>query len=415
MATPDNGLCAALYSASEVQARAGDGTAVRITEETRYPFEDTIQFRVQADKPVRFPLYLRLPAWCQAPAVSVNGKSAKLSPGTGKFARLEREWKTGDRVILRLPMQVSVRTWTRNHNSVSVDYGPLTFSLKIGERYDRIDSTRSAIGDSNWQKGADPSKWPAYEIHPTTPWNYGLLLKAKSPSTSFQVQHRKWPADDFPFTQEGAPIVLKAKARRIPEWTLDRYGLCAVLQDSPVRSDEPVETVSLIPMGAARLRISAFPVIGEGPDAKRWVAPAVPKPPLYKVTASHCFRGDTLEALCDGLEPANSADHGLPRFTWWDHRGTSEWVQYEFPQPRQVSGANVYWFDDTGAGQCRIPKSWRVLCRQGNDWKTVATLSGATRDQWNRANFPEVTTSAVRIEADLQSGFSGGILEWQVK
>ena len=70
----------------------------------------------------------------------------------------------------------------------------------------------------------------------------------------------------MPFTSDGVPIELKAKARRIPEWQLDRYGLVATLQDSPVKSDQPTETVSLIPMGAARLRISAFPMIGDGPE-----------------------------------------------------------------------------------------------------------------------------------------------------
>ena len=74
----------------------------------------------------------------------------------------------------------------------------------------------------------------------------------------------------MPFTSDGVPIQLKAKARRIPEWQLDRYGLVATLQDSPVKSDQPTETVSLIPMGAARLRISAFPMIGDGPNAHTW-------------------------------------------------------------------------------------------------------------------------------------------------
>jgi hypothetical protein len=154
-----------------------------------------------------------------------------------------------------------------------VNYGPLTFSLKIGERYDRHDSTQTAIGDSSWQKGADPSKWPSFEIHPSTAWNYGLVLDSQRPEKSFTVKRGSWPKDNFPFTVDRAPISLQAKARRIPEWTVDRHGLCAVLQDSPVLSDQPVETVTLIPMGAARLRISSFPVIGTGAVAHRWTGP----------------------------------------------------------------------------------------------------------------------------------------------
>ena len=416
-ATPDNGVCAAMYSASEVRMKVGNGTVVQFAEETQYPFEDTIRFKFSAEKAVTFPLYLRIPAWCQKPEVSINGKKAKLVTSDGKFVRIDREWKKGDVVTLRLPMQVSVRKWERNHDSVSVDYGPLTFSLKIGERYDKHDSIKTAIGDSSWQKGADPSKWPSWEIHPTTPWNYGLVLDEKNPAKSFKVKKGKWPANDFPFTTDAAPITMTVKAKRIPEWQLDRNGLCAVLQDSPVLSDEKVETVTLIPMGAARLRIAAFPVIGKAPKAHRWIAPEKPQPAKYKATASHCYSGDTVEALSDGLSPTSSHDNTIPRFTWWDHRGGREWVEYQFDSARKVSAVEVYWFDDTGTGQCRIPKSWRLLYRTASEWKPVADATSQlpVKDDWNRMSFNAVDTSALRLEVDLQTGFSGGILEWRVK
>jgi len=417
MATPDNGVLAALYSANEVRVKVGNGATVRITEETRYPFEDTIRLTVSADEAVTFPLYLRVPAWCKTPQVTLNGQAAPITSAAGKFIRIVRQWRSGDVVVLKLPMKLSMREWVANHNSVSVDYGPLTFSLKIGERYDRHDSTKTAIGDSNWQKGADPSKWPSWEIHPTTPWNYGLVLNAARPETSFTVKRGDWPADNFPFTAEAVPITLTARARQIPEWTLDRHGLCAVLQDSPVFSGQPEESVTLIPMGAARLRISAFPVIGSGPGAHHWTPPAVPKPSAYKAAASHCYSGDTVDALGDGLEPVSSNDESIPRFTWWAHRGSTEWVQYDFPQRKEVSSVEVYWFDDTGKGECRVPKSWRLLYLDDIHWKPVpnAISAGVARDQWNRMRFQPVKTTAVRLEAELQPNYSGGILEWRVK
>jgi hypothetical protein len=415
MATPDNGICAALYSACEVRAKVGNGTDVQITEDTHYPFEDTIRFTINPANTVLFPLHLRIPAWCESAAIALNGTDTGVQT-RGGFVRIKREWKSGDTITLRLPMKLSVERWANNHNSVSVNYGPLTFSLKIGERYDRHDSIKTAIGDSKWQKGADPSKWPSYEILPTTPWNYGLVLEEQNPAASFTLNLNAWPTNDFPFTSEAAPIALTAKANRIPAWDLDRYGLCAVLQDSPVLSEEPVETVSLVPMGAARLRISAFPVIGTGPTAHRWTPPQKPKPSPYKITASHCFSGDTIDALADGLEPNSSNDHSIPRFTWWDHRGTTEWVQYELPEPKPIASVEVYWFDDTGVGQCRLPKSWRLLYRDATGWKPVSASTPApTKDEWNRVSFPPLTTSAFRIEADLQSGFSGGILEWRLR
>jgi len=66
------------------------------------------------------------------------------------------------------------------------------------------------------------------------------------------------------------PIWISAKGKQIPQWKMDKYGLCGELKDSPVLSKAKIEDIALIPMGAARLRISSFPVIGEGADAVEW-------------------------------------------------------------------------------------------------------------------------------------------------
>ena len=146
------------------------------------------------------------------------------------------------------------RTWQVNKNSVSVNYGPLTLSLKIAERYEKKDSKETAISDSKWQPNADPSAWPSYEIYPDSDWNYALVLEAP-----IKVQKSEWPSDNNPFTLSTVPLSFTAKGRKVPSWTLDEYKLCAVLpyEDDP-RSEE-VENITLVPMGAARLRISAFP------------------------------------------------------------------------------------------------------------------------------------------------------------
>jgi hypothetical protein len=164
-------------------------------------------------------------------------------------------------------------------------------------------------------------------------------------------------------------------------------------------------------MGAARLRITSFPVVGNGQNAHQWtVSKAVP------VSASHCFASDTIEAVVDGLEPKKSNDHSIPRFTWWDHRGTAEWVQYEFGKPQKVSAVQVYWFDDTGAGKCRVPQSWRVLYQEGGQWKSVEASSpfGTAPDRYNLVKFKTVETTGLRLEVQLKPEFSAGILEWKV-
>ncbi len=93
-------------------------------------------------------------------------------------------------------------------------------------------------------------------------------------------------------------------------------------------------------------------------------------------------------------------------------------MQYDFPAPKKISGTEVYWFDDTGIGQCRVPKSWRLLYKSGDVWVPVdvtAEIIRCKKDDWNRVTFPAVETTALRIEVQLQPDFSGGILEWAIK
>jgi hypothetical protein len=292
-------------------------------------------------------------------------------------------------------MQLAIRKWEKNNDAVSVDYGPLTFSLRIGER---------------WQTYGQDKNWPEWEVFPTTAWNYGLVFDPANLAKSFEVVKKSGPVAAQPFAPENAPIELRARAKKIPAWKQDWFGLVGKLQPSPVKSDEAMETVSLIPMGAARLRITSFPVIG-GPEAREWSTPkALP------VSASHCNESDTVEAMVDGLEPKSSNDHTIPRFTWWDHRGSGEWVQYDFGKPRKVSAVAVYWYDDTGVGSCRAPQSWRVVWQEGEHWKPVDTTGefGRKPDTYNQVKFKAVETTGLRLEVQLQPDFSGGILEWKI-
>ncbi|OQP51236.1 beta-L-arabinofuranosidase domain-containing protein [Niastella populi] len=261
MATPDNGLVAQLYTAGDVTARVGDGTEVTLSTETHYPFDEVIDMTIKTSKAVRFPVYLRIPAWCTNASITVNGKpiAAKATPGT--YVQVPGNWKNGDKIKLTLPMQLKMRQWTKNKNSVSINYGALTFSLKIKEEYKQQDSKATAIWDSRWQENADVTAWPSFEIYPASSWNYGLLVDANNLNKSFTVKKKPWPKGDDPFTNATAPIELVATGKQIPAWTIDQHGLCAVLPQSPVAAAGAPQKLTLVPMGGARLRISAFPVV----------------------------------------------------------------------------------------------------------------------------------------------------------
>jgi hypothetical protein len=263
MATPDNGIAALLYNSSEVKAYVGNrkGNMVMLKQTTHYPFDEHIKIEVQTAVAVNFPLYLRVPNWCSAASVKINGKLVTVKAVPGSYLRLQNDWKTGDIVELELPMTLSTKTWQQNKNSVSVNYGPVTFSLKIDESYKLMDSKQSAIGDSKWQPNADQTNWPSYEIYPASLWNYGILLNEKLLTDQMEIIKKPWPQDNYPFTADAVPLSLKVKGKLIPEWTLDKYGMCDVVPQSPVSVNTKEQMLELIPMGAARLRIASIPVV----------------------------------------------------------------------------------------------------------------------------------------------------------
>ena len=256
LASADGGAAILTYSDCQATLMVGSGQRVTLDEQTHYPFGEDVLITVGGlgrKGSATFPLYLRIPAWTTDAHVQVNGQTIDCRPTEG-LLRISRTWKDGDRVQLYLPMRLSLRRWALNKNSVSVDYGPLTMSLLIKERRQQADSRQTAIGDSHWQEGADASQWPTTEIYAASPWNYALVPCAKG----MRVERTAWPQDNYPFALESVPLRVKASGALVPSWGQDETGLCQVLPDACQPRGE-VEQLTLIPMGAARLRISAFP------------------------------------------------------------------------------------------------------------------------------------------------------------
>ena len=244
LATSDNGLAAVLYAPSEVSARVGGGADIQVLEDTAYPFGDHIDFTVRTPEAVDFPLYLRIPDWAGQAAISINGKMVQDKLRPGLYARIRRGWTGGDRVRLSFSPEIRAKVWEKMGNSISIRRGPLWFSLQIGEE---------------WKRYGGTDAWPAYEVLPTTPWNYGLVVDPGRPEASISLADRKPPAGQ-PFTPEAAPITLKARARRLPGWKAEGR-MVGKVPVGPVVSSEPEMEVTLIPMGCARLRIASFPLI----------------------------------------------------------------------------------------------------------------------------------------------------------
>jgi len=250
MATPEGGLVAVAYGPSEVTAQVQSGETVRITEETEYPFRDSIKLTVHVKAPVRFPIQLRVPSWTRNAEIVVDEERYPAEAGT--FSMIDREWKEGDTVQIKFPMEVRVESQV--NNGVSIFRGPLVFSLDIGERWVHL-------------KGKEPHA--DYEVFPTTNWNYALSPIGNTTVVSAgnrlvegvrqSAVVEESPITRVPFGKGKAPVRISLFGQQVASWH-EVDGSAGPLPMSPVETDSPVEKLSLVPYGSTRLRITVFPV-----------------------------------------------------------------------------------------------------------------------------------------------------------
>jgi len=238
MADANGGLAAAVYAPCEVRAIVGRGVPVTIDEETLYPFRDDVVLTVRPEHPVHFPMHLRIPHWADNTSIRVNGKATE-GGRSGSFAVLNRQWKAGDQVEIQFPMRPRVTRWY--HNSVAVERGPIIFALNVAADWNKL-RTRGMTAD--------------WEVQPKSTWNYALEVNESTAESALKVTEQN--ADKDVFTLNGAPVRIEVKGRRVREWQ-ETQGVAGELPQSPTASSEPEEVLTLVPYGAAKLRITAFP------------------------------------------------------------------------------------------------------------------------------------------------------------
>jgi DUF1680 family protein len=366
---PGEGVWVHLYAAGTAELPMG-----RIVQETAYPWDGAVRLTLTPNATSDFSLNLRIPAWAAGAAARVNGKDVDVRPVRG-YLPLRRTWAAGDVVELTLPMPVRrVRdvpeVWA-NRGRVALMRGPLVYCL---EEVDHAVPVHRIVLPAASEVAAEPRP--------------GLL---------------------------GGATVLRAKGvdaetGAAVEVTAVPYGLW---DNRPLRPRKGVYDWSSD--GLMTVWLPETAAAAQTPPDRGRLATA-------RVTASHVFPSDRLEAVNDGILPKAADDASVPRFTWWDRKGTEEWIEIAFPEPQRVWRSDLFWYADAGkGGGCDFPRALRHEYWDGAAWKPVRldaryeeAIDFYAAYHFSIVRFEPVTTTRIRAVVRLKDGRSAGLLEWRL-
>jgi DUF1680 family protein len=378
----DDVLYVNLFVAGTANVSLGGGQ-VRITQDTRYPWDGTVKLTLASDRVRRFAVRIRVPGWArnepvpsdlyrftdkaEEAAIAVNDKPVALTLDKG-YASIERTWSNGDTITLTLPMPVrrvvSNNQVIANRDRVALQRGPIVYA----------------------------AEWPD---NPNGKVRNIVLPDANSLQSEFRAD-----------VLNGVALI-RGRA----------FGLSVNATGGVERAEQPFVAIPYATWANRGRGQMAVWLARTDAAARPTPFPTLATTSTIQVSPLKTGRGKNPRNMIDGDEPASSSDASA-YFDWWPVLGSqSEWIEMTFAQRSTVSETEIYWFDDTGRGAVRVPVSWRLLYRNGNDWTPVETTMayGVQRDAWNRVRFRPVTTTALRVELVMQEKFSAGVQEWRVK
>src|SRR5436190_8684919 len=173
ISTDAEGVVVNLYDAATANLTLRDKSNVKLSIDTLYPTNKHIAIAVAPSAPASFAVKLRIPAWCDTPQIQVDGTNVQAKPGSDGYVAIRREWKPGDKIDLRLPLEARVVEGKfKNQGKAAVLYGPLVLAAD-GELLGDSTPMRSvALSNSDVSKlnlSAEPApaeykSWPGAEV-----------------------------------------------------------------------------------------------------------------------------------------------------------------------------------------------------------------------------------------------------------
>jgi DUF1680 family protein len=126
----NEGLAISMYAKSSATLNLKKGLSLEVRQATDYPNSGNVVIHLKPSKPTHFPLYLRIPRWCEKANITINGDTTKMTTEGGSFFMVNRRWKAGDEVRLQMPMPLRLVKGRKSQaGRVAVMRGPMLFCL----------------------------------------------------------------------------------------------------------------------------------------------------------------------------------------------------------------------------------------------------------------------------------------------
>ncbi len=156
----DEGVWINLYGSNVLDTRLASGGAIKLRQQTEYPWEGTVRITVESAPPKELSLFLRVPGWAEGARAAVNGSPWGKDLESGQYVEISRSWSAGDRIELVLPMPVQLLEAhplvEEARNQVAVRRGPIIYCLESVDLPENVKVANVAISpEGQWKSPFD--------------------------------------------------------------------------------------------------------------------------------------------------------------------------------------------------------------------------------------------------------------------